>query len=302
VLAGFDDVELVGVTDPADDRARELAAEHGTGTFPDHEALLAAEPDAVYVCVPPFAHGPIEEAVVAAGVALFVEKPLALDHATAARVAAAAGDAVTAVGHHWRYLDVVEEARALLDGRPVRLMAGSWLDKVPPVAWWPVRSRSGGQLVEQAVHVLDLARYLLGEVTEVHGAAAGTPPVEGADVDGATAAVLRFAGGAVGTLTATCLLGWKHRAGLELYADGLALAITEDELVVRESGAEPRRVPADQDAAKRAVDRAFVNAVRGAGDDVRSPYRDALRSHQLACALADSVAGGGPVRVEPAGA
>src|SRR3712207_7603293 len=63
-------------------------------------------------------------------------------------------------------------------------------------------------LVEQAVHVLDLARVLAGEVTEVHAAATGTVP-EG-DVDAATAAVLRFAGGAVGTLGTMSVVGWKQ--------------------------------------------------------------------------------------------
>jgi predicted dehydrogenase len=58
-------------------------------------------------------------------------------------------------------------------GRTVRLVHGTWLDKVPPVAWWTDPTRSGGQVVEQAVHVLDLARVLVGEVREV--TAAGGP-------------------------------------------------------------------------------------------------------------------------------
>ncbi|MDM4777925.1 Gfo/Idh/MocA family oxidoreductase, partial [Micromonospora sp. b486] len=56
--------------------------------FRDVDELLAAGPDAVYVCVPPFAHGPVEEAVVAARVPMFVEKPVALDLETAERIAA----------------------------------------------------------------------------------------------------------------------------------------------------------------------------------------------------------------------
>jgi predicted dehydrogenase len=296
VLAGFDDVELAGVVDPVPERAAGLAAAHGIRPYPDAAALLATAPDAVYVCVPPFAHGPAEEAVLAAGCAMFVEKPLAVGYPAAAALASAAGGAVTAVGHHWRYLDTVAKARELLAGREVRLVTGSWLDKVPPVSWWARRELSGGQLVEQAVHVLDLARYLVGEVDSVYGVADGAPPPAGGDVDGATAAVLRFAGGAVGTLAATCRLGWKHRAGLELYADGLALTVTEDALLVRDGAGPEQRTDADQDAAKRAVDRAFVDAVLGHGDDVRSPYRDALRSHALACAVAESVATGEVVR------
>lgn len=298
VLAGFDDVRVAGVTDVVPQAAEALAGAHDARVFPDVAALLAAGLDAVYICVPPFAHGPAEDAVLESGLPFFVEKPIAVDQDTAVRIARAVEQrgTLTAVGHHWRYLAVVEQAVQLLADRPVRLVTGSWLDKVPPVAWWPHRARSGGPVVEQAAHVLDLARVLAGEVSEVTAAGNGTPPaVDGADIDGATAATLRFASGAVGTLAATCVLGWKHRAGLEVYADGLALRVGEDALVVTDADGE-RRIAGDAEAARVAVDRAFVDAVRGLGDDVRVSYTEALRTHLLALAVAQSAGSGAPVR------
>jgi myo-inositol 2-dehydrogenase/D-chiro-inositol 1-dehydrogenase len=161
------------------------------------------------------------------------------------------------------------------------------------------RARSGGPLVEQAVHVLDLARVLAGEVTEVHAAATGTVP--GGDVDAATAALLRFAGGAIGTLGATSVLGWKHRAGLEIVAEGLVLGVGEDWLEVRDSPDGPvRREEFDRMTACVAADRAFVDALRGApvDPDAAPPdHAEALRSHRLACALARSAASGRPEAV-----
>ncbi|RKN36114.1 Gfo/Idh/MocA family protein [Micromonospora musae] len=300
VLAGFDDTELIGVTDVRPAAAAALAGLHGSRTYPDVEALLAARPDAVYVCVPPFAHGAVEGAVVAAGVPMFVEKPVAVDLVTAERIAGlvARRGLLTAVGHHWRYLPVVQHARDLLAGRTVRMVSGAWWDKVPPVEWWSRRDRSGGQVVEQAAHVLDLIRLLVGEATEVTAYGDGAPPpVDGADVDSVTAATLRFAGGAVGTLSAACVLGWKHRAGLEILADGLALTLTEEGLLVCDADGE-RRLPADPETARTAVDRAFVDAVRGIGDDVRVPYAEALATHRLALAVADSARTGRPVRLD----
>ncbi|QLQ35545.1 Gfo/Idh/MocA family protein [Micromonospora robiginosa] len=297
VLTGFEDVELLGVTDVAPEAARALAGTYGGRIFSDVAELLAAGPDAVYVCVPPFAHGPAEEAVVAAGVPMFVEKPVAVDLETAERIGGLVERAGlrTGVGHHWRYLHVVEEARRLLADRPVRMVNGAWLDKVPPVAWWARRDRSGGPVVEQAAHVLDLVRLLAGEVTEVTAYGDGTPPpVDGADIDSVTAATLRFASGAVGTLAAACVLTWKHRAGLEILADGLALSLAEDGLTIRDADGE-RHLPADPDAARVAVDRAFVDAVRGIGDDVRVPYAEALRTQRLALAVAESARTGRPV-------
>ncbi len=301
VLKNFPDVHLTGIADVVPRAAAALAADVGSRAFPGLDELLSAGVDAVYVCVPPFAHGPPETAVLSARLPLFVEKPLAATAETAERVGAqvAAAGVLTAVGHHWRYLTVVERARRLLDGRPVRLVGGAWLDKVPPVGWWPVRDRSGGPVIEQAAHVLDLARLLAGEVAEVFAMGDGRPPaVPGADVDGVTTATLRFRSGALGTLSTTCLLGWKQRAGLELIAEGLWLSVGEDGLVIREGSGDPAEelVAADPAAARVAVDRAFVDAVRGIGDDVRAPYAEALRTHRLACALASSAAAGQPVR------
>jgi predicted dehydrogenase len=230
---------------------------------------------------------------------MFVEKPVAVDRETAERIGTlvAKRDVLTAVGHHWRYLEVVDRARALLDGRPVRMVNGSWWDKVPPVAWWARRDRSGGPIVEQAAHVLDLVRLLAGEVSEVTAYGDGTPPdVDGADIDSVTAAALRFATGPVGTLSSACVLGWKHCAGVEVVADGLALRVGETELVVRDGDRE-YRMAGDPDAARTAVDRTFVDAVLGVGDDIRVPYDEAVRTHRLACAVAESALDGRPVRL-----
>jgi predicted dehydrogenase len=130
----------------------------------------------------------------------------------------------------------------------------------------------------------------------------GQPPaVPGADVDGVTTATMRFRCGALGTLSTTCLLGWKQRAGVEVVAEGLWLSVGEDGLAIREGGADPveELITADPAAARVAVDRAFIDAVRGIGNDVRAPYAEALRTHRLACALASSAATGQPAR--PAG-
>jgi predicted dehydrogenase len=57
-----------------------------------------------------------------------------------------------------------------------------------------------------------------------------------------------------------------------------------------------QRVPGDPEAARVAVDRAFIDAVRGLGDDVRVPYAEALRTHRLALAITRSQATGAAAR------
>jgi myo-inositol 2-dehydrogenase / D-chiro-inositol 1-dehydrogenase len=302
-LTDIPDVEIIAVTDRYGPAACEFAEMTGSGAVPEVGALLDTGVDAVYVCVPPHAHGDIEEQIVAAGVALFVEKPLGIDVRTARRIAdlAAERGVLTAVGHHWRYSQAVAMVREMLDDRPIRLAVGSWLDRVPPVAWWIKRTLSGGQIVEQAVHVLDLIRLFVGDVDEVSAYVNTTPPnTPGADVDGASAAILRFRSGAVGTVTATCCLAWKHLAGLDLHADDLSITIHEDRLTARTADG-PLHRSLRPDDAKKAADRAFVDAVlrRGAGPaGILVDYPEALRTHELACAIAQSAVLSRPVPVD----
>jgi predicted dehydrogenase len=263
VLAGFDDVRVAAVADPVLERAEELAGQVGATAYASHLELLDREGlDALYICVPPFAHGPPERAAIDAGLPFFVEKPLAVDLATAASIAAAVAERglVTATGYHWRYLDTFERAQELLAGNPARLALGYWLDTVPPPAWWLHRQLSGGQMIEQTTHALDLARVLVGEVTS------------------------------------SCLTGWKHRAGIHLVCEGMVIELSEPEMVVH-AGGEPTVQRATADT-KALVDRDFIDAVAGRADRVRVPYGEALRTHRLACAVARSAEAGRPLTLD----
>ncbi len=306
VLAGLEGVRLVAVSDPDAARAQALADQYGARAHPDLDGLLAVPGlDAVWLCLPPFAHGPAERAVVEAGLPFFVEKPLAADLATAEEVAAlvARRGLVTGTGYHWRCMAGVERAREVLDGVPVRLAQGSWLDKVPPVPWWSQQALSGGQLVEQATHLVDCLRLLAGEPVRVSGLAATVPGRDPALVDPATASTLLLEGGAVATLAATSLLERKAAATLLLVGDGVLVEVAETATTVHRGG-EVEQVP-DEGASKVRVDAEFCAAVR-AGDPglVRVPYAEALRTHRVGWALAESVRTGAAVDVPgaPAGA
>jgi myo-inositol 2-dehydrogenase/D-chiro-inositol 1-dehydrogenase len=335
-LLAMDGVEVAGVADPALERARELAGSAGAAAYPNHMELLDAERlDAVYICVPPFAHGAPELAVIDAGLPMFVEKPVAIDQETAATVAARLAErpVLTCTGYHWRWLDIFDRAAESLADRPPRLVQCFWLDKVPPPPWWLRRDGSGGQVIEQTTHVLDTARGLAGEVTEVHalGArAASNPPTTGsvgprtgraadggergsspstipaesasteaalpaADIHDVSVATLCFASGAVGTVASTCLLPRLHRAGVQVVGDGLSLELSETELVVEVDG-ERSAWTAAADARPR-PDADFVAAVRGGPDRIRVPWPEAYRTHLLACAITRSAEEGRPLPV-----
>jgi len=296
-LAGFPDVDVVAVHDQDTVAAHALAAAVGARAVADLDTLLGSGLDAVWLCVPPFAHGELESAVLRAGLPFFVEKPLAADLRVARAVAreVAAAGVPTAAGYHWRHLDTVERVRTALLGRDVRAVDARWWGTTPPPAWWRRQELSGGQVVEQATHVLDLARWLAGPVAEVVGAAAPSTAAD-RDVPDATAAVLRFESGAVGMVSTSCVLPAATAAGLDVVADGLSLHLTETAVRIRTVDGETT-VAAAVDP-RFVVDRAFVDVLQGAAvPPGLVDVAEALRTHELGWAVVEATRTGTAVRV-----
>lgn len=301
VLATMTDVTVAAVADPDSARAGAVAARTGAVAYSSHAAMLEAETlDAIFICVPPFAHGEVERACLAKGLPFLVEKPLSLDLEMAEEIAAAVERAglITAVGYHWRYLDTVDEARAHLADNPAHLMQGFWIDQTPPPDWWWREDRGGGQIVEQATHLIDAARFLAGDVTEVFGMASrrDRPDFATLTVPTATAATLRFASGAIASLSATCLLRWNHRVGLHVFSDAMAIEISDHDLMVDVGQGRPTR-PASGDPVWR-QDRDFIEAVMGRENRIRCPYGEALETHRVALAISRSARDGALVGLE----
>lgn len=304
VLEQFPDVELVGFADPDFDRAVAAAARYGARAYAGHGDLLNDPSlDAVYICIPPFAHGEAERAVIKRGLPFFVEKPISLDLETAEALATEIDHVglITAVGYHWRYLDTVEEARKRLVDNPAQLISGYWLDQTPPPQWWWHADKSGGQMVEQTTHILDLARHLVGEVTQVFGLEGHTArdAFPGLDVPTVGSASLRFASGAIGTIGSTCLLNWSHRVGLNLFGAGMAIELTDHDIMVDIGAGRPMR-QAEGDPVWR-EDRDFIDAVRGETSRIRCSYGEALKTHRVALAIGQSARTGHPVNLATAG-
>ena len=186
VLSSEPGAELVGIASRSLARAEAAARRFGGRPYDDIERMLDAErPDAVWVCVTPDAHGALELGLIERGIHLFVEKPLAADPETPERISAAvdAAGLIAGVAYHWRAMDTLGELEDVIASRPVKLLNGHWHDNLPGVAWWRDLATSGGQMVEQATHLVDLSRRLLGEATVV-AATADLPPAPGSPGDG----------------------------------------------------------------------------------------------------------------------
>jgi len=285
ILTGEPDVELVGIVSPDPARGRAAAEKWGGRPYTRLEDVLLHESlDAAWVCVPPNAHGAIEAALMAAGIPFFVEKPLAADRATAEAIAIALerSRVMAAVGYHWRAMDTLPEVRAALAENPPHLILGAWHDALPPPNWWRHQATSGGQIVEQATHLFDTARHLVGEATVVAATATryGQTAYPDADVADVSAAILRFTGGATGVFTATCLLGGLAAQYVQLVCEQLLITITRRG-VVYDTGRNQREVLLGNDPFQ-VEDRAFLAAIQS--NDPRylvCSYADALHTHRL---------------------
>jgi predicted dehydrogenase len=249
---------MVAVADPADDGRREGAvAAYGfaTATVDWRDVVGRDDVDAVSVTGPNFIHHDVAVAAAEAGKHVWVEKPAGRDLGETRAVADAvhAAGVQSAVGFNYRNAPAVERARELVDsgrlGRveqvEVRMLADYSAHPASALSWRFALATSGtGVLGDLASHGVDLARYVVGDITELvsdeatfiaarpraSGAAShlarvqgGEPgPVENEDY---AAALLRFAGGARGTLIASRVaVGEQCTYGIEVHGDRGALA------------------------------------------------------------------------------
>lgn len=286
------DARIVGVCSRTEKSARALAEPRGAATYPDPETLFEeADLDAVVVAIPPYAHDGQEELAVEHDVALFVEKPLALSRETAREVRDAVEErgVVSQVGHQFRYADVVERARDILDGRAVAQIEGRWIDSVAPLPWWTQKEESGGQIVEQSVHVFDLVRAFGGEVTEYAAFGGRQVVTEAIDFADSSTVAMHHESGAVSQVASTSASPEKD-VSLDLVAEDcrLELDLVAHTLTGTVDG-ESVRIEGDRRPYEKEL-AAFVEAVE-AGDPScpRSPYADAFRTFELTLDVDDAL-------------
>lgn len=205
-LKDLHEARLCAVADPGP-QAEAFAAECGVAYFADHRQMLdQIRPQAVIVANPNPLHVSTALDCIAAGVPVLLEKPVGV-HLDEVRelVAASAGSGVPVlVGHHRRHNPLIARARELVqDGSLGRLTTVTALWQLQkPDSYFDIpwrREPGAGMLLTNLIHDLDLLRHLCGEVAEVQ--AITSNGVRGFANEDSAAVLLRFANGALGTLT-----------------------------------------------------------------------------------------------------
>lgn len=303
-LLQIEDADVVAVCDTQETLAAQAAEGTDAKVYSDfHQMLEDTELDAVYLSVPPFVHGEMEFALIDRGIPFYVEKPVTLDMNVGKQIADAvrAKNLLTCVGYQLRYFASVNAAREALANSTVGLASGYYwcgTGRAMLGNWWSERQKSGGQLVEQATHTLDMMRYLVGEIEEVFCYEAQRQfTADQTSCPDITAMTVKFANGAIGTMSCVSSLS---------QTDGFAnvLDITFDEKYLRWSPAsvvvkhEGRENEVSGEMGFPSADHAFIEAVRLNDHSlILSDYDEGLRTVAVTLAAAESARRNAPVQM-----
>ncbi len=177
--------------------------------YEDFDQMLDAEKfDVLYVCLPPFAHtGQLEKAA-RRGIHIFEEKPIAINVQRGQSMVEAvqAGGVKSQIGYHMRFGGAVKRLKELVDngtaGRPTLYSANYECNSLH-TPWWIDVEKSGGQILEQIIHLYDMALYTMGDASKVVGFVENLCHKDVPDytVEDTSAVSVQFRSGALGTIT-----------------------------------------------------------------------------------------------------
>jgi len=287
------------------------------------DMLDATKPDCVIIGVPPFAHGcnksPIEVECAKRGVHMFIEKPIGCatpkdmsDIIPAITSAIETKNLIVSVAYMFRYSKAVRKIQELIStfGPPHLFQARYNCAYSNVGAFWFDMQLSGGPVVEQATHFVDLGRLLCGEadlstvqamairandslgrLTALHKDVNEAKIPEERRVPRVTTSMWRFESGALGTLIHTVQLhGSKYESELEIIGDGYRITLTDPYDACRlsyvSSGCPtPVECVLPDDPYLVEVE-TFIEACRTRDPSkIASSYLDALKTYQLTWAI-----------------
>jgi myo-inositol 2-dehydrogenase/D-chiro-inositol 1-dehydrogenase len=301
VLARDARVQITAVYDAVPQNAEALAGSHNATAVATTLELLE-RCDAVFITTPNTQHVSLAIAALETGKHVFCEKPLATNVADAQRVFKQAGEsqAVFQVGHNRRFAPVYATLKQMLaetyapHSAHVKMNRGELLKP----EWTGNPEITGGFLYETPVHMLDMMRFLFGEVESLH--AIGSTH-EYKEIDDFSV-LLKFKSGMHATLATAADASWLFPfERVEVFCHHATLVTREMESLTCSTNLEGdftvqsmQQLPREEKWGYVQEDRAFIDAiVNGTAPLVTA--LDGLRSVQLVNAVYESVRSNNPV-------
>jgi predicted dehydrogenase len=231
---------LIGFCDIDRDRAASFANKYGTKgshVYEDHHDLIDQVPlDLLVIVLPPFAHTDEVKLASERGIHLLIEKPIALTHEKAWQMVEDCEKAGirTQVGFMYRFGAAIDRVKNLLvsgEAGKIGLLRAGYFCNHLHAPWWRFKEKAGGQVFEQAIHLVDLMRYLGGEVESVFSVQRNLFHQDvpgGYTVEDVSSTILNFRTGAVGSLTASNFaIPWKWAWDLKIISQSLVADLTD---------------------------------------------------------------------------
>jgi predicted dehydrogenase len=205
---------LVAFSDRNKDRAQTYADAYTEGKaaiYTDHRSLFhEMDLDLVIICLPPYGHTDEVHLAAAQGIHFHIEKPIALTagHAWSMVAAAEAAGVKSQVGFMFRFGAGITKLRQLVEtgeAGQVGLMSCRYFCNALHADWWRRRDRSGGQLVEQVIHMVDLMRFLMGDAATIYSLQRNIfhQHIEDYTVEDTSGTVIGFRNGGIGVIYAS---------------------------------------------------------------------------------------------------
>ncbi|WP_026896977.1 Gfo/Idh/MocA family protein [Daejeonella oryzae] len=168
--------------------------------------------DIIFICSPPSLHLTHISIAVKHKKAFFVEKPLSINAIEITRIIKEieTKQIINAVGYMNRYRASIQHIKNL----PFLGVSSYWINKMYKVPWWENINESGGPLNEQATHLFDLYRYLIGDVFEVFANCA----LSNYSFPTTISVNLKFIKGQVGNILYSCDAKSK-KIGMDLFTE-----------------------------------------------------------------------------------
>jgi myo-inositol 2-dehydrogenase / D-chiro-inositol 1-dehydrogenase len=311
-LARHGRVRLVSVFDPAEQSARETAAELGVkATSTVDEIWSDPKVEAVLIASPTDTHVPLIAAAVAAGKAVLCEKPIDLDleRARAGWAALAGQKPPVMLAFNRRFDPSFRALRERLHAGEIgrlELVVITSRDPAPPSAAYI--KASGGLFRDMTIHDLDMARYLAGDIEEVFafGASLVDPEIgKLGDIDTCTVTLKARSGAQIQINNSRrCSYGYDQR--VEVFGAKGMLQAGNQRATAVESWNTERTAARDPllnffiERYREAYDaevEAFVAAIEGRS--AMSPdYADGIAALELADAALRSLKSGATVKLQ----
>jgi predicted dehydrogenase len=209
----LDELSLVAFCDRNETKATAFEQKYapGAAVFTDHRQMLdQAKLDLLIVALPPYGHSVEVQLAAQRGIHILMEKPIALTSEHAWQMVEVVEKAAikTQVGFMFRFGEAIDHFKTLQAAGqtgPIALMSARYFCNSLHAPWWRMRDKSGGQVVEQIIHMFDLMRYLMGDPVSIYSRQSNLfhQDVPDYTVEDTSATIINFPRGEMGVIYAT---------------------------------------------------------------------------------------------------